>query len=179
MKICREMPPGVFRVDSVRRFFNGDPASRTKIDIDAEDSRSSNGSGPATRPCRKGKGKTQKDHGGLPKGTPMAPTPSLLTAIGIQETASNAKSPRASRVGAPGPGEGSCDDTPPGSRGEGPPTPYCSRESHPANPRRDTNTDCRDMNIDDDIEVDTNAALFSGGGPPDSGPPGPPGEGPP
>ena len=43
---------------TLRRFFDGVPASSMKIDLDAEDTSSSKGSGPATPPCRKGKGKT-------------------------------------------------------------------------------------------------------------------------
>ena len=45
-------------MDTLGRFFNGDPVSRMKIDLRAEGSRSSEGSGPATGLLRKGKGKT-------------------------------------------------------------------------------------------------------------------------
>ena len=58
--IRRETPPGGSRVDTLRRFFDGDPACRMKIDLDAEDSRSSEGRGPTTRHRSKGKGKTPK-----------------------------------------------------------------------------------------------------------------------
>ena len=57
-KIRRETPPGGSRLDTLRRFFEGGPASRTKINLDAENSRSSEDSGPATRPRRKGKERT-------------------------------------------------------------------------------------------------------------------------
>ena len=96
-KIRPETPPEGSRVDTLRRFFDGDPASRTKIDLDAEDSRSSEGSGPATRPRRKDRGRPRKDHGGLPKGTPITPIPSLPAAMGTDETAGIATSPRAAR----------------------------------------------------------------------------------
>ena len=56
-KIRRETPPGRFRVDTLHRFFDVDPACRMKIHLDMGDSRSSEGTGLATRPRRKGKGK--------------------------------------------------------------------------------------------------------------------------
>ena len=45
-------------MDILRRFFDGDPTSRMKIDLAAEDSRSSEKSGPPTRPRRKGRRET-------------------------------------------------------------------------------------------------------------------------
>ena len=56
-KIRRETYRGGSRVDTLRRIFDGDPASRMKIDLDVQDFRSSEGSGCATGPRRKGKGK--------------------------------------------------------------------------------------------------------------------------
>ena len=57
-KIQRETPPRGSRVDTLRRFFDADAASRMRMDLDAEDSRSSEGSVPLTCPRCKGKGKT-------------------------------------------------------------------------------------------------------------------------
>ena len=45
-------------MDTLRRLFQVDSSSRMKIDLDAEDSQSSRDSSPATRTCRKGRGKT-------------------------------------------------------------------------------------------------------------------------
>ena len=45
-------------MDTLRGFFDGDAASEMKIDLDAEDSGSSEGSRPATRPRRRDKQKT-------------------------------------------------------------------------------------------------------------------------
>ena len=59
-KIQHETPPGRSRVDTLRRLFQEDCASRMKIDLDAEDSQISEGSCCATRPRRKSKGKTPK-----------------------------------------------------------------------------------------------------------------------
>ena len=55
-KIGHEMPPGGSPVDTLRSFFDGNSPSRMKIGLDAEDSGSSQASGSATRPRRKGKG---------------------------------------------------------------------------------------------------------------------------
>ena len=54
----REKPLRGSRVDTLQKIFYGDPASRMKIHLDAQDSGSSEGSGPATRPHRKNKEKT-------------------------------------------------------------------------------------------------------------------------
>ena len=54
----RETPPTGFRVETLRMLFEGDPSSRMKIDLDAEESRSCEGSGRINRHRRKGKGKT-------------------------------------------------------------------------------------------------------------------------
>ena len=83
-------------MDTLRRFCDGDPTSRMNISLDAEASWSGEGRGPATPLCCKGtRGRTQKDHGGLPRGTPTTPTPSSPAGIGMDETAGIAKSPGA------------------------------------------------------------------------------------
>ena len=62
-KIKRQTPPGGGRVDTLRRLLQGDSASRMKIDLDAEDSQSSEGSGRTPRHRRMGKGKTPQHLG--------------------------------------------------------------------------------------------------------------------
>ena len=57
-EIQRKTPTGGSRVDTPGTFFNRGPASGMNINLDAEASRSSKGSSSASRPCRKGKGKT-------------------------------------------------------------------------------------------------------------------------
>ena len=57
-KIRRETPPGGSRVDTLRRFFDKDPVSRMKMDLEAGDSLNSERSGPAACPRRNGRGKT-------------------------------------------------------------------------------------------------------------------------
>ena len=59
-KIRRETPPEGSGVHTIRRFFDGDPASRMKIYLDVEGSRGSEGSGPATRLRRKRKEETRE-----------------------------------------------------------------------------------------------------------------------
>ena len=64
--IQRETSPGGSCVDTLQRFFDGDPASRMKIDLDTKESPRSEGSSNVTRPRCKGKGKTcRKAHPGL------------------------------------------------------------------------------------------------------------------
>ena len=68
-----------------------------KINLDAEESRSSEGSRCAVRPRCNGKGRTHKGHRGRPRWTPTTPTPLSPAAMGIEETVGIAKSPRAAR----------------------------------------------------------------------------------
>ena len=56
-KIKRETLPGGSHVDTLLRRFKGDSASMMKINLDAEESGSTERSGCASRHRRKGKGK--------------------------------------------------------------------------------------------------------------------------
>ena len=53
-KIRRKTPPGRSCVDTLQRLFEADSASRMKIKLDTEHSRSSKGSGCAPHHCPKG-----------------------------------------------------------------------------------------------------------------------------
>ena len=157
-KIRPETPPGGSRVDTLRSFFNGDAASGMKIDLDAEDSWRSVGSGSPPVPATRARGRPRKDCGGLPRCTPKTTTPSSPAAMGMDKT------------GASGRGE---EDTPPSSTREGPPPPYCSRESTPGRPPPGSRPRWRDMDIDDDLGFGPDANSSGSRGPADGGPPGP------
>ena len=92
-KIKRETPRGGSRVNTPPMLFQGDSASRMKTDLDAEASRSSEGSSRALRHRRKGKGKTSKGTGGPPRGTPTTSTPSSPAAGTMDDSAGVAESP--------------------------------------------------------------------------------------
>ena len=128
-KIRRKTPPGGSRVDTLRRFIDGDPASRMKINLDAEDPRSSKGSGPATRLRRKYKGKTLEGPRRSTQGHPHDSNPFLTCSDEDAENRRHRHEPTACNVGAPGAGGGGGNDTPQSSGGEGPPSPYRCRES--------------------------------------------------
>ena len=147
--------------------------------MDAEDSRSSEGSGPATRPRRKGKGKTPERPRRPAERHPHDSDPFVTRSDGDGRDRRHRHEPTGCKVGAPGAGGGGGDDTPPSSGGEGPPPPYRSRESTPGGPPPRSEPRWGDMDLDDDMEFDPDAVLSSGGGPLDGGPPGPPGGGPP
>ena len=96
-KVCRETPPGGSRVDTLRRFFDGDPVSRIRVDLDAEDSQSRKGSAPPPDPAKRARGRPQNDHGGWPRSTPTTPNPSSPAAMGMDKAAGLATSPGVAR----------------------------------------------------------------------------------
>ena len=133
--IRRETPPGGTRVDTLPRFFDGDPASRMKIGLDAEDCRSSEGSVPATRPRRKCKGKTLEKPGRTAERHPHESDPFVTCSNGDGQNRQHCHEPTGCKVGAFRAGGGGCKDTPQSSGGEGLPPPYGSRESTPGRHR--------------------------------------------
>ena len=96
-KINRKTPPGGSCVDTLRSLFEGDPVSRIMIDRDAEDARSSKGSGRPTVTTAGARGIPPKRHRGPPRSTPTTLTPSSLTAMSMDETGSITESPQAAR----------------------------------------------------------------------------------
>ena len=176
-KIQRETPPGRSRVDTLRRFLDGDPASRTKINLDAEDSRSSEGSGPATRPRRKGKGKTPERPQRPAKRHPQNSDPFVTCSDGDRRDRGHRQEPTGCKVGVPGAVGGGGNDTPPSSGKEGPPPPYRSGESTTGRPPPGSRPRCREMDTDDNTALSQDTDPSGSGGPPDGGPPAPPGGG--
>ena len=166
-------------MNTLRRFFNGDPASSMKIDLDAEDSRSSEGSGTASRPRRKGRGKTSERPRRSGERNPHDSDPFVTCKNGDLRSRRPRQEPTGCKVAAAGAGGRGGDDTPPSSGGEGPPPPYRSRESTPGRPLPKSEPRWGDMDLDNDMDFGQDAVSSSSGGPPDGGPPGPPGGGPP
>ena len=130
-KIGRETPPGGFRVDTLRRFLDRDPSSRMKIDLEAGDSRSSEGSGPATRPRCKGQGKTLERTQKTADRQPHDSDPFVTCSDGDERNHRQRHEPTGCKVGAPGVGGGRGKDTPLSSGGEGLLPPYRGRKSTP------------------------------------------------
>ena len=166
-------------MDTLRRFFHGDPASRMKIDVDAEDSGSSKGSGPAGPARRKGKGKTPERPRRSGEKHPHDSDHFITCSDGDGRSCRPCHEPTGCKMGAPGAGGGAGDNTPPSFGGEGPPPPYPSRESSPDRPPPRSEPRWGDMDIDDDIGLGPDAVRSSSRGPTDGGPPGPQGGGPP
>ena len=102
-RIRRETPPEGSRVDTLRRFFDGDPGSRGKIDLDTEASRSSEGSSPATRHHRKGKENTPERPRRSAEKHPHDATCLSPAAMGMDGTAAIATSGRAAKWERPEP----------------------------------------------------------------------------
>ena len=127
-------------MDTLRRFFDGEPAFRMKIDLDAEDSRSSEGTGPATRPRRKGKGKTPERPRWQVERHPQDADPFVTCSDGDGRSRRPRHEPTGCKVGVAGACGGGGDDTPPSSGGEGPPPPYRSGESTPGRPPAEIQT---------------------------------------
>ena len=150
-KICCDMPPGASRVDTLRWFFDGDPASRMKIDRDAEDSRNSEGSGPATRPRRKGKGKTPERPRRSAERHPDDSDPFVTCSNGDARSCRPCHKPTFCKVGALGAGGGGGDDISLSLAGEGPPAPYRGRESTPGRPPPTSGPRWGDMDTDEDM----------------------------
>ena len=121
--------PQGFRVDTFWRFCNWDPASRMQVNLAAEDSRSSQGSGPATRPRCKGKAKTRERPRRLGARHPHDSNPVVTCSVGDGHSRQPRHDPTGWKVGAPRAGGVGGNDPPPSSGGEGPPSAYRSRES--------------------------------------------------
>ena len=128
-------------MDTLRRFFVGDPASRMKIDMDAEDSQSSEGSGPVTRPRRKGERKTPERPRRSAERRPHDSDLFVTCRDWYGRNCRHRHQPTGCKVGAFEAAGGGGNDTSPSSGGEGPPPPYGSRESTPGRPRRDLDPD--------------------------------------
>ena len=185
-RIQRETPPGGSRVDTLQRLFQGDSASRMKINLDTEDSRSSKGSGRATRPRRTGKGKTSERVQRSHERHSHNSDPFVTCSDGDGRDGQHRQELTGCRVGVPGARGRGGDNAPPSSAGEGPPPPYRSRESSPGRPPPRSRCRWGDMDTDNDMGLDPGAGPSSsghglpGGAPQDGGPPGePPGGGPP
>ena len=89
-------------MDTLRMFSDGDPASRRKTDLGAEDSRSSEDSGPVTRP-RKGRGKNPERQLWPAERHTHNCAPFVTCSDGGDETGSIARSPQAARWVCPVP----------------------------------------------------------------------------
>ena len=176
-KIRHKTPPGGSRVDTLRRFFDGDPASRTKIDLDAEDAPTSGGSGPASRPRRKGKRKPPEGPQRPAERYPHDSDPLITCSDGDGRDRRHRHEPAGCKVGAPGVSGGGGGDTPQSSGGEGPTPPYRSRESTPGEPAPRSELRWGDMDVDEHRDFGPDTGPSSSGGPPDGGLPGPPGAG--
>ena len=166
-------------MDTVRRFFNGDPASRMKNELDAGDSRSSEGSGPAVRPHREGKGKKPESPLRSAERHPHDSDPFVTCSDRDGRNRWHSNENTGCKVGVPGAGAGGGNDTPPSLEGEDPPAHYRSRESTPGPSPPRSGPRWEDMNIDDHMEFGPDADPLDSAGTPDGGPPGPPGIGPP
>ena len=110
-----------------QEFFDRNPASRMKIDVDAEDTRSSEGSGPATLQLRKGKGKTPERPWRPAERHPHDSDSFVTGSDGDGPSRRPRHEPTGCKVGVAGAVGGEGDNTPSSSGGEGPPPPYCSR----------------------------------------------------
>ena len=144
-------------MDTLRRPFEGDPSSRMKMYLDADDSRGSEDSAPATRSRCKGKGKTPEKARRPTEGHVRDSDPCFTCSDG------DGRDCRHRRGG---------DSTPQGSEGEGLPSPYRSREGTPCRPP-ELGPQWADMDSDDDMDFGYGdpAPAPPGGGPP-GGPPG-------
>ena len=125
-KIQRETAPGGSRVNIVRKGFHMDPASRMKIDLDGEDSRSSEDSCPAIRPCRNRKEKTPDRQQRAPERHPHNSDSFVTCSNGDGRDRQHRQEPTRCKVGVPGACGRKGHHTPVSPAGEVP-----SRESNP------------------------------------------------
>ena len=96
-KIRRETPPRGSRVDTLRRFLDGDPTPGHRWTWKRRTLAAAKAAAPPPVPAARAKGRTPRDHRGLPKCIPITPTPSLPAVMGMDETAGIATSTRAAR----------------------------------------------------------------------------------
>ena len=122
-KIQRETPPGGSRVEKGPRFFDGDPAYRIEIDLDAGDSGSSKGKEKTPKMERRRAGRHPRDF-----------NPYITCSDGDGRDHRHYQEPTGCKVGVPEASGRESDDTPPISGAEGPAPPYRSRESSPCRP---------------------------------------------
>ena len=178
-KICRERPPGGSPVDTLRRFFDRDPASRMKIGLDAEGCWSSEGSGSTTRPRRKGGGRTPERPPRSGEWHPHDSNPFVTCSDRDGPSCRPRHKPEGCKVGGIRAGGGGGENTHPSSGVEGPSPPYGSRQSTPGRPPPGPGPRLGDMDIDGNMEVGPDTDPSNSGGPQDGGPPGPPSRRPP
>ena len=122
-KIQGKTCPGGSCVDTLRRFYDEDPATRMKTDLYAGVYPSSEASGPATGPRCKGKGKTPEMAQGTAERNPHDSNPFVTCSDGDGQNCLHCLEPRACKLGVPGAGGRGGADGPLSSGGEGPPTP--------------------------------------------------------
>ena len=160
-KLRRETPPGGFRVEILRKLFEGDASA--KMTLDEVDTGRSGCSGPAAHRRRKGKGKTPERPRRLAGGHPHDSDPFFTASDGDERG-------RRHRRGVAGRGGG---DVPMEAEGEDEdlPPPYRSSESSETETPR-----WGDMDEDDDMDFDITKKRPSSdpAGPPGGGPSGPP-----
>ena len=166
-------------MDTLGSFFDKSPASTMKNELDAEYSRSSEGSGPAIRSPRQGKGKTPERTQRSGERHPHNSNPFVTCSGEGGRSRPPRHEPTGCKVGAAGVVGGGGDDTPLSSGGERPPPAYCGRESTPCRPLPRSELHWGDMDMDEDIEFGPDAGPSSSGGPRDGGPPRRPGREPP
>ena len=135
-KIQRETPLGGSCLDTLRRFFDRVPASRMKTDLDVEDSRSSEGSGPATRPRQKGKEKTPERRRRPAQRHPHDSDPFVTCSHGDGEDRRHRQESTGCKVGVPAAGGGGGNDTLPGLGVRVLHLTTAVRKAPPADPRR-------------------------------------------
>ena len=140
-KICYKTPTEGSRVDTLWTFFDGDPASRMKIDLNAEGFPSSEGSSPATRSRRKGKEKLPERPRRSAKRHMHDSDPFPTCSNGDGRNCRHRHKPGGFKVGVAGAGGGGGDDTPLSSCREGSPRPYRSKENTPGRTLRDPDPD--------------------------------------
>ena len=162
--------------DTLRRLFEGDPTTRMKVDLDAEDSRSSEDSGRAPRHRRSGKAKTAERVRRPGDGHQHDSDPFVTCSNGDELDRQHRQEPTGCSLGVTGGGGEGGEDTPPESDGGDPPPPYQSSEGTLRRPESGI-----ESRWDSDGNGDGSRGEPSGGGPPGYGPPGggSPGGGPP
>ena len=142
-KFRRETPPGVSRVETLRRLFEGDTSSKMTLDPEEVDTGSSESSGPTAYRRRKGKGKTPERSRRPAGGHPHDSDPFFTASDGDGRG-------RGHRRGVAGGGGGDVPMEPEGE-GEDLPPPYRSSESSAC----ETETPrWGDMDEDDDMDFD-------------------------
>ena len=109
-------------------------AFRMKINLDAEDSRSREGSGRAPHHGRKGKGKTTERARRAAEGHPHASDPFVTCSNGDGPERRHHREPMGCGLGVAGAGGGKGDSTPPGLEVEGLAHSYRSKQGTPSRP---------------------------------------------